>query len=71
MTGTRIGGITLPDFDAEALLLLVNAAIDELPDTQKPRTEDAYVVHIELNPGLSQCIAVAVWNWPPQPITYP
>lgn len=68
--GVRIGGITLPDLDAEAVLALVNLAIDALPDSQKPRTEDDWVVHLEIKPSVNEATAVLLWDWPPAPITW-
>lgn len=68
--GVRIGGVSLPGLDAEAVLALVMTAIDALPDTQKPRTEDDWAVHIELKPSTSEATAILLWDWPPATITW-
>lgn len=69
--GVRLGGVSLPDFDAEALLVLIQAAIDALPDTQKPKTEDDWVAHIELKPSADECYICLLWDWPPAPVVIP
>lgn len=70
MDGDRIKGNTLPELDAEALMDLVNAAIDALPSTKRPAASDDWAVQITIVPHLNEFTAVVVWPYPLTPVSY-